>query len=220
MKIKFLGRNISVKMLKDDKILTIVGQNESILKEKGSQFIAQCFSVKDDKSADKLIEDIKKKYYNASHHCYAYRLINDVFKYSDDGEPNGTAGLRILNAIDHFQLLNVLVVVIRYFGGTKLGVGPLGKVYYNSAIGVLEKSVKIEKYFYYKIFVDVDFKQISSIHHIINNSEVKILNTKYADNVTFELVVKINDVNSFKTKIIDELKGDLIINVDKNIILL
>ena len=147
-------------------------------------------------------------------------MINDVFKYSDDGEPNGTAGLRILNAIDHFQLLNVLVVVIRYFGGTKLGVGPLGKVYYNSAIGVLEKSVKIEKYFYYKIFVDVDFKQISSIHHIINNSEVKILNTKYADNVTFELVVKINDVNSFKTKIIDELKGDLIINVDKNIILL
>lgn len=206
-------------MSKDDKILTITDSNENILKEKGSQFIAQSFPITTEKSFSKILEEIKKKYYDASHHCYAYRLLNDVSKYSDDGEPNGTAGLRILNAIDHFKLQNILVVVIRYFGGTKLGVGPLGKAYYNSAFEVLEKSKKIEKLFYNKIFVDVDFNQISSVHHIINNFEVKLLNTVYKEKVKFEMLVKLNELEKFKEKLVNELRGDVNINIKGEIIL-
>jgi len=206
-------------MLKKDKILTIVGQNENILKERGSQFIAQCCPLDDEKSFNKIFNEIKKKYYDASHHCYAYRLLNENFKYSDDGEPNGTAGLRILNAIDHFHLQNILVVVIRYFGGIKLGVGPLGKAYYNSAFEVLEKSKKTEKLFYNKFIVDVDFNQISSIHRIINNFEVKLLNTVYKETVKFEILVKVNDLERFKEKLVDELKGNLQMKINDKIIL-
>lgn len=206
-------------MLKDDKILTITESKENIFKEKGSQFIAQCFPITTEKYFSKILAEIKKKYYDASHHCYAYRLLNDNIKYSDDGEPNGTAGLRILNAIDHFKLQNVLVVVIRYFGGTKLGIGPLGKAYYNSAFEVLEKSKKIEKLFYNKVFVNVDFNQISSIHHIINNFEVKLTNTIYKETVKFEILVKVNDLERFKEKLVDELKGNLQMKINDKIIL-
>jgi len=206
-------------MLKDDKILTITESKENIFKEKGSQFIAQCFPITTEKYFSKILAEIKKKYYDASHHCYAYRLLNDNIKYSDDGEPNGTAGLRILNAIDHFKLQNVLVVVIRYFGGTKLGIGPLGKAYYNSAFEVLEKSKKIEKLFYNKVFVNVDFNQISSIHHIINNFEVKLTNTIYKETVKFEILVKVNDLKRFEEKLVDELKGNVDIKVNKLLIL-
>ena len=206
-------------MEKHDKILTIAGFTEKKLKEKGSQFIAQCFPVSNENEAAKLLSEIRKKYYDATHHCYAYRLFDGTFKYSDDGEPSRTAGIRILNAIDHFSLTNILVVVIRYFGGTKLGVGPLGKAYYNSALEGLEKAKIIEKYFYNKVYVSVDFSQISSIHHVINNFNVKILNTEYGEKVTFEILVLLNDVDNFQDKLIDELKGNVQIIIEEDIVL-
>jgi len=206
-------------MEKREKILTIAGFTEEKLKEKGSQFIAKCFPVSNDTEIAKLLGDIRKKYYDATHHCYAYRLFDGNLKYSDDGEPSGTAGLRILNAIDHFSLTNTLVVVIRYFGGTKLGVGPLGKAYYNSAFGVLQKVTKVEKIFYNKIFANVNFSKISSVHHVINNYDVKLINTDYKDYVTFEILVKINEIEIFKDKLIDELKGEVKINIEEKIFL-
>ncbi len=201
------------------KILTIDTFIEEKLKEKGSQFIAQCYPVTDESIAQQILDEIKKKYYDATHHCFAYKLIGGVFKYSDDGEPSGTAGLRILNAIDHFSLTNIIVVVIRYFGGTKLGVGPLGKAYYNSSLEALQKSRIIEKTFYNKIFVKVSFQKISSVHHVINNFDVKLKNTNYKDDVTFEISVKINEIDKFKDKLIDELKGEAKIIVEKDILL-
>lgn len=206
-------------MKKHDGILTIAGFTEEKLKEKGSRFIAQCFPITSEDEANNNLDEIRKKYYDATHHCYAYRLFDGTFKYSDDGEPSGTAGLRILNAIDHFSLTNILVVVIRYFGGTKLGVGPLGKAYYNSAFEVLQKANKIDKTFYNKIFVTVGFSQISFVHHVINNFDVQLKNTDYKDVVTFEILVKINETDIFKDKIIDELKGDVQIIIEEKIML-
>ncbi|HED38670.1 MAG TPA: DUF1949 domain-containing protein [Ignavibacteria bacterium] len=206
-------------MKKQEGILTIAGFTEEKLKEKGSRFIAQCFPITSEDEANNNLDEIRKKYYDATHHCYAYRLFDGTFKYSDDGEPSGTAGLRILNSIDHFSLTNILVVVIRYFGGTKLGVGPLGKAYYNSAFEVLQKAGKINKTFYNKIFVTVGFSQISFVHHVINIFDVKLKNTDYKDVVTFEILVKINEIDIFKDKLIDELKGGVQIIIEDEIIL-
>ena len=152
-----------------EKILTVDNFSEATYKEKSSVFMGQVYHCETENEAGKILELIKKKYYDASHHCFAYKFINDQFKYSDDGEPNGTAGIRILNAIEHFNLMNVIVVIIRYYGGTKLGVGPLGKAYYTSARNVLEEAKRVEKVFFQKVIIEADFNYISHIHRILSN---------------------------------------------------
>ena len=206
-------------MTKIVKIRTVKEFAEGNLKQKGSQFTTQCFPITDKIQAHQILDEIREKYYDATHHCYAYRLIGDVFKYSDNGEPSGTAGLRILNAIDHFSFSNILVVVIRYFGGIKLGVGPLGKAYFNSAFEALRKAKVIDKIFYNKVLVTVGFSQISFVHHVINNFDVKLINTDYKDSVTFEILVKINEVKKIKDKITDDLKGDVKIIIENDLVL-
>ena len=112
-----------------EKILTLDNFAEVTYKEKSSVFRGQVYHCETDNEAANILAQTKKKYYDATHHCFAFKLITEKFKYSDDGEPNGTAGIRILNAIEHFDLINVMVVITRYYGGTKLGFGPLGKAY-------------------------------------------------------------------------------------------
>ncbi|MBI5727800.1 MAG: YigZ family protein, partial [Ignavibacteriales bacterium] len=109
---------------------TISEKAEFRLKEKGSLFTGIAFPVRNVQECDEILAQHRKDFYDATHVCYAYRIINGPVKYSDDGEPAGTAGVRLLNAIEHFNYYNILVLSIRYFGGTKLGVGPLGKAYY------------------------------------------------------------------------------------------
>src|ERR1035437_8880518 len=119
-------------------IRSIEGFTEAGIKEKGSAFTGQAYFMSDSDECVKKLNKIIKQFYDATHHCYCYKLNSGEAKYSDNGEPSGTAGIRILNAIEHFDLTDILVVVIRYFGGTKLGVGPLGKAYYESALNVLK----------------------------------------------------------------------------------
>ena len=115
------------------------------IKVKGSRFFGFAFPAENEEEIYHKLKRLKKEYYDASHHCYAYKLT-DNFKYSDAGEPSGTAGIRILNAIDHYDLVNILIVIVRYFGGTKLGAGNLGRTYYESAIKVLAKADIKKKY--------------------------------------------------------------------------
>ncbi|HEX2865603.1 MAG TPA: YigZ family protein [Ignavibacteriales bacterium] len=172
-----------------EEFLTIKEFSESKFKEKGSLFIGQCYPVETEEEALSRLEMVRKKYYDATHHCYAYALTGGQMKYSDAGEPSGTAGIRILNAIQHFSLLNLLVVSIRYFGGTKLGVGPLGKAYYNSAFTALESAEFIKKTCYKKILVSFDFQFTSHVHHALSRVTSKILSTAYEDKVTLECLV-------------------------------
>lgn len=128
-----------------DQIQTIEQQHETKFKEKGSLFIGQVYPVNSVEEAEEFLTSVRKKFYDATHHCYAYRIMENDSKYSDDGEPNGTAGIRIANAINHFELTNLLVISIRYYGGTKLGVGPLGKAYYQSAYDTLSEMEIVTK---------------------------------------------------------------------------
>ncbi|MGE5437299.1 MAG: IMPACT family protein [Syntrophothermus sp.] len=194
---------------------TISEFHEHKIKEKGSTFIAQVFPAANPDECNKILTDVRKKYYDAAHHCYGYKLIDNNFKYSDDGEPNGTAGTRIYNAIEHFNLHNIIVVVIRYFGGVKLGVGPLGKVYYQSAYNVLEEAKKITKHGYCTINLEADFNLVNVIYNIISTKGYKIADTQYKENAAVLKVyvsVKekdsaLNTFNAIYGAIVKEEKG-------------
>ena len=177
-------------MVEKDEIFTIKAFSESKFKEKGSQFIGLVYPIESTEDFNKIHSEVKKKFFDASHHCYAFRLVNGEFKYSDAGEPNGTAGIRLLNSIDHFEFTNVLVLVLRYFGGTKLGVGPLGKAYYHSAELTLNSAEKIKKHAFQKIFIKADFSLTSLIHKAINDFEMKITDTKFDESVSFSCLIK------------------------------
>ena len=199
------------------KILTVDNFSEATYKEKNSVFMGQVYHCETENEATNILGPIKKKYYDASHHCFAYKLISEQFKYSDDGEPNGTAGIRILNAIEHFNLMNVIVVIIRYYGGTKLGVGPLGKAYYNSAIDVLKEAKKFEKVLFQKVIIEAGFNYTSHIHRILANHNATIENSEYHEKAIFECFIMPSDLSKITLQLTDISKGETkIIATDAN----
>lgn len=174
-----------------DKIKTIIEKYEYQFKEKGSLFIGYLFPIQNHEEVESILAAVRKKHYDATHNCYAYKFIDEEsFKYSDDGEPNGTAGIRILNAIKHFDLSNVLIISTRYFGGTKLGVGPLGKAYYNSAIGAIENADIVVKENYSKVLIDFGYDYISDVHHYINTFKAQNINNLFNKNPQIECLIK------------------------------
>lgn len=192
-----------------EQIITVKQFHKSNFKEKGSEFIAHVYPVEDQESCAKILESIKKKFYDAAHHCYAYKLLNEIQKYSDDGEPSGTAGIRILNAIDHFNLTNLLVVVTRYFGGTKLGVGPLGKAYYSSAFNVLEEAKHSKKELVEKLIVKMDFSLVSQLYRIAANYKAKVNSSEFETDALYEIIINPNFIDAFNNELNDATNGKI-----------
>jgi len=195
-----------------DELITIDEFSEFSFKEKGSTFTGQAFHCGSDDDASSLLAAIKKKYYDATHHCFAYKLLSGTSRYSDDGEPNGVAGVRIFNAIEHFNLLNILVVVIRYYGGTKLGIGPLGKAYHSAASEVLNNSKKIKKTLYQIVNIESDFEHISHVHRILSSHNATIASTEYGEQANFECLIKPQEIDFIINELTDLSKGDISIN--------
>jgi uncharacterized YigZ family protein len=196
-------------------LTTIDEFSEYSFKEKGSLFIGQVVYCEAEEKVGEILASVKKKYRDATHHCYAYKLLCGNYKYSDDGEPGGTAGIRIFNAIEHFGIVNIFLVVIRYYGGTKLGAGPLGKAYYKAAFEVLKQSRVVRKTLYDLIIIESDFEQMSNIHRVISNHSALITNTKYSQDVTFECLIKPSDLESISRQLIDISKGTIKISPSK-----
>jgi len=194
-----------------EQIKTIKDFRQTSIKEKASEFIAIVYPVDNEATAINHLNEIRKKHYDASHHCYAYKLKNGEEKYSDDGEPKGTAGIRILNAIQHFDLSDVLLVVVRYFGGTKLGVGPLGKAYYNASIDVLNTSEIIAKTLYQNILIEVDFNFISHVHRVINHYSAIIADSEYSSIAKFNCFVKPNNFENINIELSNLTNGQILI---------
>ncbi len=192
-----------------EQLTTLKGFSESKFKEKGSLFLGQAYPAVSEEETVNILETVRKEFYDATHHCYGYKFADGSFKYSDAGEPSGTAGVRILNAIEHFDLLNVFVVIIRYYGGTKLGVGPLGKAYYNSTLLALENAEKIEKICYQTITLLSGFSEISKLHHFLNMFEAKIINTEYSEKVKFECLIKPKFFKPLCEKLIEATHGSI-----------
>ena len=177
----------------EDRYLTI--KNEAVVetKVKGSRFIAESCMVADVASAQMRLEQIRKREYAATHHCFAYRvgaLPEIVFKYSDDGEPTGTAGKPIYNVVAGADLTSVLLVVTRYFGGTKLGPGGLTRAYGSAAQAVVEQSGIRENFVTQRFRMTIDFSHYELWRALMNNIEATVLTTNFSTDVVMEVAVR------------------------------
>jgi uncharacterized YigZ family protein len=195
------------------KIRTITKQNEYKLKEKKSVFIGMVFPVSNTKNAEEIIKTVKKKYHDASHHCFAFKLSDGAEKCSDAGEPNGTAGMKILNAIEHFGLTDILLIVIRFFGGIKLGTGPLGKAYYKTAYKSLEETEKIAKELYQKVKIISDFEHLSVVHNLLSAFDSQIESTEYKIKVEMNCIVIAKYSDEIGRKLKDQSSGNIKYNL-------
>jgi uncharacterized YigZ family protein len=199
-------------MLKEQ-IKTVKEFNEYILKKKGSEFIAKVYPVESEQMALIELQNIRKKYFDASHHCFAYSVKSDLSKYSDDGEPKGTAGIRILNAMEHFDITDVLIVVVRYFGGTKLGIAPLGKAYYNSSLGALNSLNIIELSLMQQIEISTDFSNINHFHRLINKYSATIVSSDFGDKAVFNCLIKPSLIDKITVELTNVTNGQIMIEL-------
>jgi uncharacterized YigZ family protein len=180
--------------------------------EKGSKFIATAYPINSEKEAKRKIEEISKEFYNADHNCYAYTIGWDrekITKKSDAGEPQGTAGRPILLAIESQNLTNVLVVVTRYFGGTKLGRPGLFKAYQRSALEVLTNCEIVKKILSEAIFIQFPLSFVGKIKKILSQLGVTEQKSKYSDKVILEIEVPKSKVENLKEKLTDVTSGEI-----------
>lgn len=175
----------------------ITNNATSEITEKKSKFIGNIFYIESREEAEKIIKDTNKKYHDARHNCYAYRIIeNDTIieKTSDDGEPSGTAGGPMLTYLSKNNIINVLVIVTRYFGGILLGTGGLVRAYSKACIEAFEKAElkEIEKGYLYKIYLD--YKEIEKFKYFCNINNIVVNKESYLENIELEIKVKENIV--------------------------
>lgn len=161
----------------EDTYLTLSKTSEGLYKEKGSKFLAFAYPVSDEEGVKEILDQLRKQYYDARHHCYAYILGKNQEQYraNDDGEPNHSAGDPILGQIRSNELTNTLIVVIRYFGGTKLGVGGLISAYKTSAKLTLEASKIIKKTIDVQFEVIFDYQNINKVMRIIKEKNLNVI---------------------------------------------
>lgn len=168
---------------------TIDGENVFEFEEKRSVFIGYAKSVSTEAEAKEFIQRIKSKHYDARHNCSAFLLRNGQMKYSDDGEPQGTAGIPILEVIKKSGLVDIVVVVTRYFGGILLGAGGLVRAYSAGAAGALNNAVKAEFQKCVQFMLEIDYSLYDKISRILSNNGVRVINTDYAQNIIITAVI-------------------------------
>jgi len=154
-----------------DAYKSIAARSEGLFKDNGSRFIAFAFPVETPDQVKDIVDSLKKEYHDARHHCYAYRLgyQGDVFRANDDGEPSGSAGRPILGQIDSLGLSDILVVVVRYFGGIKLGIPGLIRAYKTSTADALAAATVIEKVAGKNFRLDFDYMAMNAVMKVLKD---------------------------------------------------
>lgn len=179
-----------------------------IIPIKKSRFIAKAFYVETEQEVLEKLDAIKSCYVDANHHCWAYSLADyNQFRFNDDGEPAGSAGRPILSHIQGKGLSNILVVVVRYFGGTKLGVGGLVRAYGQAAKEVLDLAEIISVQSQCSVYVEYEYSETANVELLMQQYSAIILDKNYSD--TINLTVKINESDSheFVSKLANATKG-------------
>lgn len=177
--------------------------------EKKSRFIGEVFPVEHEEEAMQLLEQVKKKYWDARHHCWAYVISGDRVqeRLSDDGEPSGTAGKPILEVIRGQQVGNLLVVVTRYFGGTLLGTGGLVRAYTEAAKQTLAESVIITRITGYRLKIETDYTGLGKIQYLLAQRKIPIVQSEYTDQVTLSVLVSEEAENEIVQEITEATNG-------------
>ncbi len=168
-------------MLFEDTYKTIENISEGLFKDRGSKFIAHAIPVNNENQVKEHLSALRKKYHDARHHCYAYQLGFDKSSYriNDDGEPSGTAGKPIFGQILSHDLTNILIVVVRYFGGTKLGIGGLINAYKTSAKDALNNAKIIEKTINEVYEIIYDYPVMNAVKKIIKEENITQTSQKF-----------------------------------------
>ncbi len=190
---------------KTDFFYTIQNNSTSYFVDKRSKFYGFAYNVETEEEINEILSQVKKEHYKATHHCYAYRLgVNNLERYriNDDGEPSSTAGRPIYGQILSNNLTNILIIVVRYYGGTKLGVPGLINAYKTSASMAIENNKIIKKIIYNSIFFSYNYENINLAMKFIKDENLEIINQIYDNNnVTTEIKCRESKIEEIKFKI-------------------
>jgi uncharacterized YigZ family protein len=199
-------------MLQDDTYQTIVSPVNGLYKEKGSRFIACAFPVASEDEIKNNLSLLRREYHDARHHCYAYRLGADksVFRFNDDGEPSGTAGRPIFGQIVSMDLTQILIVVIRYFGGIKLGVPGLINAYRMASKDALDQAKIVLKTVNTEYLVRFDHPAMNHVMKIMKEENASILQQGFEDHYILRFIIRKNNAQ----KVFDRLVKQRGISVD------
>ncbi|WEA02060.1 IMPACT family protein [Mucilaginibacter sp. SJ] len=179
-------------MLFDDTYKTIENPAEGVFRDRGSKFLAYAYPINSENDIKAIVARLKSEHPKANHHCWAMRLTIDrsVFRVNDDGEPSGTAGRPILNTLLSKDLTNILVVVVRYFGGTLLGVPGLINAYKAATENALNQSVIISKTVNDVYTISFDYLQMNDIMRIIKEENLIVLNQQFDNDCSIQLSIR------------------------------
>ena len=198
---------------------TLEGSSTAEIIEKRSKFIANAYHINNKEEAENKINELKKKYYDAKHNCFAFSFVdsNDsiVEKCSDDGEPSGTAGTPILNVIKKNNLNNILIVVTRYFGGILLGTGGLTRVYSATASATVENSTIIKQEKGLEVLIEIDYSDNEKFKYYCAKNNINIIDTKYNETIFYKIEINEKEYkNMIRKNNLDNEK--LTFNIKKN----
>jgi uncharacterized YigZ family protein len=188
-----------------------IPSDEVLFKEKNSKFFGYAFPISSENEIKSIIEPLRKKHFGAVHFCYAFQIGTETIQYraNDDGEPSNSAGMPIYGQIQSYGLTNVLIVVVRFFGGTKLGVGGLITSYKTCAQMAIEASEIIEKTIDISYIIEFDYQNINKVMRVIKKKNIELITQNLAETCKIEIAVRQKNAekivgifnNMFKVKI-------------------
>ncbi len=201
-----ISKNINfVDMENADTYKSIAAPSEGLFKDNGSRFIALAFPVETEEAVKEIVASIRKEYHDARHHCYAYRigLKGDIWRANDDGEPSGSAGRPILGQLDSLGLSDILVVVVRYFGGIKLGIPGLIRAYKTSTSDALSNASIIPKVAGKNFRIVFEYLSMNSVMKVLKDMDLPQSNQCFGESCSLETRVRLTEVEIFKEKLKD-----------------
>ena len=186
-----------------DAYKSIGAPSEGLFKDNGSRFIALAYPVETEEEVKAIVQSLRKEYHDARHHCYAYRLgyKADIWRASDDGEPSGSAGRPILGQIESAGLSDILVVVVRYFGGIKLGIPGLIRAYKTSTADALSNAAVVEKIASRRFSLEFDYLSMNSVMKVLKDMDIAQSSQNFGERCYLEVKVRLAAVDSFLEKI-------------------
>jgi uncharacterized YigZ family protein len=185
-----------------DAYSSIAAPSEGLYKDNGSRFIALAYPVETEEEVKAIVAGLRKQYHDARHHCFAYRLgyKGDVFRSSDDGEPSGSAGRPILGQIDSAGLSDVLVVVVRYFGGIKLGIPGLIRAYKTSTADALAQAQVVEKIAGVWLRLSFGYESMNAVMKVLKEMDLPQRAQDFGQQCSLEVRVRLSALDSFREK--------------------
>lgn len=186
-----------------DSYKSIPAPTEGLFKDNGSRFISFAFPVETEEEIKEIVAELKKKYHDARHHCYAYRLgyLGDRFRANDDGEPSSSAGRPILGQIDSRGLSDVLVVVVRYFGGIKLGIPGLIRAYKTSTAEALDNAGTVEKIAGKWFRIDFGYGAMNQVMKVLKDMDLRQKDQDFGNECSLKAWVRLSMEDDFKDRL-------------------